>query len=232
MRTKEMIQLNNEKRKRLNEENLKLYEDMLVYVRLNTRKDEQQTEEVLLEILDHLLIAQAENKPAAMVFGDDPKAFCQELLDEIPSESKKTTGFFIAYIVLQFLAIISLVHGLLGFALHYFFQLGTAAYKINIGSGSIRILINLLLLYIIIHLILKWIKSSTFKENKRSNTVSFLYTWIICSLCIGAWIAIPLILPIPDFGASFHIPLLSFAVIGALLYLVSMILNKKLHILP
>ncbi|WP_347862474.1 hypothetical protein U0355_04750 [Salimicrobium sp. PL1-032A] len=59
MQKKEMIKSNNEKRKELTEENREYYEDMLLYIRLSYSKSEQDMEEVLAELLDHLLEAQS-----------------------------------------------------------------------------------------------------------------------------------------------------------------------------
>ena len=47
MNSKDIIKLNNNLREKLSEENKEVYEDMLVYIRLNANKSEQQTEEVL-----------------------------------------------------------------------------------------------------------------------------------------------------------------------------------------
>ena len=61
MNAQDMIELNNKKRELLTPENEVAYSDMLVYLRLSN-VPEQQMEELLLEILDHLIEAQAENK--------------------------------------------------------------------------------------------------------------------------------------------------------------------------
>lgn len=89
MNSQELIKLNNKKREKLNEENLKYYEDMLVYLRLSFLKSEQETEELLNELLDHLLEAQEEGKDFTEVFGDDPKQYANELLGEIPKSMTK-----------------------------------------------------------------------------------------------------------------------------------------------
>ena len=73
MNVKEMVELNNQRRKLLTKENLKYYEDMLVYIRLSYDKSDQEIEEVLLELLDHLLEAQKEGRTAKEVFGRNPK---------------------------------------------------------------------------------------------------------------------------------------------------------------
>lgn len=61
MTEKEMVALNNERRQQLTKENKAYYEDMLVYLR-TSRIPAIKTEELLLEMLDHLLAAQKEGK--------------------------------------------------------------------------------------------------------------------------------------------------------------------------
>lgn len=61
MNAQDMIKLNNKQRELLTPENEVAYSDMLVYLRLSN-VPEQQVEELLLEILDHLIEAQRENK--------------------------------------------------------------------------------------------------------------------------------------------------------------------------
>jgi DNA-binding ferritin-like protein (Dps family) len=78
------ITLNNEKRKLLTTENEKIYCDMLEYIRISSIMSEQAAEEVLIDVLDHLLDAQAHGKTAYDVFGKDPKAYCDELIDALP----------------------------------------------------------------------------------------------------------------------------------------------------
>ncbi|MGQ0516245.1 hypothetical protein ACT453_35000, partial [Bacillus sp. D-CC] len=63
MNAQDMIKLNNKQRELLTPENEVAYSDMLVYLRLSN-VPEQQVEELLLEILDHLIEAQRENKNA------------------------------------------------------------------------------------------------------------------------------------------------------------------------
>ena len=62
MNAEQLAELNFEKRKELTKENLKYYEDMLLYIRLSYDKSEQETEEILSELLDHLLEAQKEGR--------------------------------------------------------------------------------------------------------------------------------------------------------------------------
>ncbi len=225
MNTKELVALNNEKRKQLNKENLAYYEDMLVYIRLNFNKSEQQMEELLLELLEHLLQAQEEGKSAASVFGDDPKAYCQELIGEIPNEQTKQQIPFIACLALQFLASISFVTGIVLIGLYYFFGLGSNTVSISLGTGLVVILIFLALLYSFIFVIFKWLKHSSFKEEQPKKWVEFIQLWLISSVHIALFVFIPRF--IPDFGPVITLNAIWFAVIGVVLYLASYLIKKS-----
>ena len=70
---KKIIAENNEKRNLLSKDNEEYYTNFLTYVRSSFFKDEYATEEILLEMLDHVLLAQEEGKSAEAVFGKQPK---------------------------------------------------------------------------------------------------------------------------------------------------------------
>ena len=88
MKVEDLIKENAEKQKLLTEENEKVYGDILLYIRLSS-VDEKWSEELLLEILDHILEAQEEGKSAREIVGNDPKAYCEELLAELPKDNNK-----------------------------------------------------------------------------------------------------------------------------------------------
>ncbi len=107
MKAKDMIELNNRKRKLLTPENEAAYGDMLVYLRLSN-VPEHQVEELLLEILDHLIEAQAENKNAYDIFGDDLQPYCDELIAALQLNIRKFSliirliGFISLLLAIQF----------------------------------------------------------------------------------------------------------------------------------
>ena len=86
--TKDLVRENNQKQKLLTKENEKLYSDFLLYIRTNFNVSEQEGEEILMDILDHLLAAQEEGRTAEDLFGDDPKAYADELIELLPSPKK------------------------------------------------------------------------------------------------------------------------------------------------
>ncbi|MEN2769238.1 DUF1129 family protein [Ornithinibacillus xuwenensis] len=228
MNSKDIIKMNNDLREELSEENKKIYEDMLVYIRLNANKSEQQTEEVLLELLEHLLQAQSEGKTAKDVFGDDFKVYCDELIEEIPGEKKSQALLFGSYIIMHYLAILSTFYGASSFLLHQFFDIGSIEFTFSLGSGAAIILIDLILLYFFIKVVFRWMKGSTFREKEIKKWVEFLQIWLICVVFIGLSLAVTIFMP--DFGGPISIPVLTFVGVGIILFIVSFVLNKKYRI--
>ncbi|MFD5262181.1 DUF1048 domain-containing protein [Bacillus wiedmannii] len=104
MNAQDMIELNNKKRELLTSENETAYGDMLVYVRLSN-VPEHQVEELLLEILDHFIEAQAENKNAYDIFGDDLQSYCDELISALPAQTKLEKTSLIGFVISLLLAI-------------------------------------------------------------------------------------------------------------------------------
>lgn len=224
MKAKDIIKINNQKRDELNEENLAHYEDMLLYIRLSSSKSEYDTEEILLELLEHLLQAQEEGKRAKDVFGYNLKEYCQEIIEEIPNETRKKQLRFATYIILYFLAIYSFISGISGFGLYYMFNIGSAMTTVSIGSGIATIIIDLLILYLIIVGILKWLKSSVFTNKKQNKWIEFLQIWGFSVVSIGVFVLV--IYLMPSFGPIISIPTISFAGIGIVLYLGSLLFKK------
>ena len=62
-------------------------------------------EELLLEILDHLIEAQAENKNAYDIFGNDLQSYCDELIAALPAQTKLEKTSLIGFVISLLLAI-------------------------------------------------------------------------------------------------------------------------------
>lgn len=221
-----MIALNNEKQKELTAENEQYYGDMLIYIRLSSGKSEQQTEEVLLELLDHVLQAQAERRSAEDVFGSDPKAYCRELIGEIPQETRRRQIRFSTQIILQFLGIIIFMNGIINSGMYYFFNLGSDITTFAVGSVTVIAVIDIFILYISIAIIFKWVASSLFKHHaKRKKWIDFLQLWGIFMLQIGVFVAV--IYFMPDFGTVVQMPTISLIAVGIILFLLSYLFKKS-----
>ena len=90
MNAAEMVELNNQLRKQLNEENAKYYENLLVYIRSQAfAKSEQETEDIALEILQDILEAQKHQQTAEDYFGKQPKEVADELVRQMSFSTKE-----------------------------------------------------------------------------------------------------------------------------------------------
>ncbi|HDR8181890.1 TPA: DUF1129 family protein [Bacillus thuringiensis] len=153
MNARDMIELNNKKRELLTSENETAYGDMLVYLRLSS-VPEHQVEELLLEILDHLIEAQAENKNAYDIFGNDLRSYCDELISASPAQTKLEKTSLIGFVISLLLAIQFGIDAIVSFFILIFennVEQFTPAFSIpgTILSVSLIILGILLTLYLL-----------------------------------------------------------------------------------
>lgn len=99
MKTNQMIEENNQLRRRLNHDNRVYYEDLLLYVRFKSfAKNEAQIESFLLDVLQDLVAAQKDGRSAINYFGKSPKDVADAFLAEVPQnfwEMVKLTGIVI-----------------------------------------------------------------------------------------------------------------------------------------
>lgn len=225
MHAHDLVKLNNEKRTELNEQNLSSYEEMLVYIRSKGSLSEQATEEILYELLEHLVEGQKEGKQATDIFGDDLKAYCDELIGEIPKEKSSRNAMFLGYLGVDLIGTIFLTLGIIGMGLFYFFEIGTGAVTIHIGSAILAILVNLVLIALFVWVILKWVNRDSFKEEKKGKWGEFFQIWLICTAFIG--MSLLAFRFMPDFGEEMSISLLTVIIIGAALKVSTFALNRK-----
>ncbi|WP_019910800.1 DUF1129 family protein [Paenibacillus sp. HW567] len=221
----ELIQWNLEKRSKLTGKNREYYEEMLLYIRLSSGRSEQQTEELLLELLDHVMEAQEDGRSAEQVFGANPKAYCDELIGEIPREKLKKRMLFAARMTLIFLSVTNFFSGILGAGMYYLFDLGSGTTEFSAGSTTVIFIVDVLILYVFILAVMHWLKASTFRKAKTSIWREFLQMWVMCMLHIGLFVAV--IVWTPDFGPAASIPTIALVGIGVGFYLISLLLKSK-----
>jgi uncharacterized membrane-anchored protein len=164
---KQYIEENNEKRELLKEENLKIYEDFLVYFRSDLRIAEREAEELLLELLDHLLIAQQEGRPASALLGEDPRAYADELISGLPREKKKNVLTFVGSQIVASLGWFSLVIGLVHLILPRFTDVREV---MTLGNMLLLALAVMFLSGLGVNIMFKLIRSTLFKEKKQQRS--------------------------------------------------------------
>lgn len=208
--TKELVRENNEKRELLTKENEKLYSDFLLYIRTNFKVSEQEGEEILMDILDHLLAAQEEGRTAEDLFGDDPKAYADELIELLPSPKKRSVAVFAVSQVFSFAAWYALGTGTITGALSFFTDY---EYSFRLGTASLIVLFLLAVIYAGIKLIFSLIRSSLFRKKPARG----IY-WKAGLFGSGSMALVMLLLWIlPDFGPELTLQWYVYLALGVIL---------------
>lgn len=224
MNVKELIKENNEKRKNLTPENEKFYTDLMLYIRTKLSVSEKQAEEVLMEMLDHLLEAQSEGKTARQVFGENPKGFADEIIEQLPHEEKRDMVKFVAQISLTLVGWFLVTRGLVIALFESSSDAGTTVYIIPalIVLGLIALTVTLA-----VKLVFSLIHRSLFNErssDKRNMIKAGLFGAGSFAVIVAAQFLIP------DFGPSFDFPWTASLGVGGAFLLVSWLMKKMSNV--
>ncbi|MEX3620950.1 DUF1129 family protein [Viridibacillus arvi] len=160
---KKLISDNNEKRKLLTKENEIYFDKLLVYIRAHLLLSERQSEEVLTEILDHLLLAQGEGKTASDVFGSNPKVYAEEIVRGLPKEKKGNLLTFGVEILCDIIGWFIII-GAIG---RYF----TKSDQIYLYSSIINVVAVVAIGSGLLYVILTQLKKGAFEEKMSKRTV-------------------------------------------------------------
>ncbi|KAA8324429.1 hypothetical protein FE407_07430 [Leuconostoc carnosum] len=176
MKTKEMIEMNNELRKNLNGENKIFYENLLLYLRIEGfARDENKIETHLLMILQDILEAQNDGIAAETYFGKNPKVIADELLAEMPRSPWEVikTGL---YVVMGYMGVSFLP------------ALMAAGKPVDIGALGL----SGLYLFSIVLILFKYIGRTIYNVNImiQNKILKFLATFIAVSIGIAPVILI------------------------------------------
>ncbi|SFG28327.1 Uncharacterized membrane-anchored protein [Planifilum fulgidum] len=212
-----------EKIQGLTEENRKVYEDMLAYLRLSYNKSERETEEILLELLNHLLEAQKAGKSAEEIFGPDPKRLAQQIVGELPALIPSKWWLMIAMGAAYFFAVHALLSG--GFDLvMYLLGKGSWIQEVHVGSVVAKSVVSLMIGFGFALLILHYMRWSCFRDIRKAEEM--LITGLFAIVPTGAFMAV--IYLIPPIGPVLTVPLYASLIIGAGLFMLGYKLQKAL----
>ncbi len=224
MNVNELIKQNNEKRENLNEENNKYYTNLMLYIRTKLTLSEKQAEEVLMEMLDHLLEAQEEGKTARQVFGENPQAFADELIEQLPKEEKRDMVKFVGQLAFSLLGWFLVARGLVPLLFSDFVYVSTTVYiiptLINFGLLAGIVFLSVKVIFGLIH-------QSLFKE-KSTDKMNMIKVGLFgagsFAVILGANYFIR------GFGPSFEFPWSASIGAGTVFLLISWLLKfKKKH---
>lgn len=222
MKAKHLIEENNRKREQLTPENEKYYSDMLIYIRLQLTLSEQQSEEVLMEMLDHLLDGQNEGKNARDIFGDDPKQYADEIILNLPKEKKREVIPFVSRLVLDLVSWMLMIRGVV-------ILVSSQIKNEDVGS-SVYLFSSLLTLALIlgsiafgVWFIFRTIQRSLFNEH-ASEKKNMVKVGFFGAISMGLIMAATMF--IPEFGPSFHFSWWASILTGSVLWVIVLTLKK------
>lgn len=215
-----LIEENNEKRERLNDENLALYEEFLLWIRTDLRVDEQAGEEVLMDLLDHLLESQEEGKSGKELFGDRPQDYADELIEALPREKKRNAAIFIFSQFLSLAGWFSIAYGAVYIVLSFFTEVDT-----EIALGSILTLLTTVAFaaFLAIWMIFKMMRSTLFRP-KKSRTQEYLKAGLFGAAAFG--IIVLLVWLIPEFGPVLQLEWWVYVLIGVALIAMAKLIDR------
>lgn len=218
---KKLIEMNNTKRKQLTKENEKYYSDLLLYIRSVFGPSEQKTEEILMEILDHLLEGQKEGKTAHEIFGNNPKEYADEIISLLPKENIRNRAKFATYLILNMLGSLLFFWGIIFFIASQFKEVDNQFY---IFKMAICLLVTIGATFILIHYIFRVVNQSIFpdKKNDKKNFIKVGFAGMLaCVIIICAFRFTP------DFGPKITINWYIYVMIGFVIWLVSKLIERK-----
>ena len=222
MKSKQLIEENNRKREQLTPQNDKYYSDMLIYIRLQLSLSEQQSEEVLMEMLDHLLDGQHEGKSAQDIFGDDPKRYADEIILNLPKEQKREVIPFILRIVIDLVSWMLMIRGVVILVFSQF-NIGNVSTSVYLFSTLFIFAFILGSITFGVWYIFRIIKQSLFKEkaNEKKNIVK---AGLFGAVSMGLIIAVSQFTP--EFGPAFHFSWWASLLTGGTLWVIVFMLKK------
>lgn len=212
---KKIIAENNEKREILSTDNKAYFEDFLTYTRSNFLKDDRAREEVLLEMLDHLLLAEKDGKSAETVFGQNPKELADDVIENLPTEPFKYVFAFGLELIATLLACYTIVVGIMD-------MITAQAKTIYLGNAIIMVGILLATLAVLIYVIFYYLKKESFEKTKSKA----LYVYSILILLVGSFSPILLMKTLPHIGQEIELGRYGMFSIGCLLMLVTFLMKK------
>ncbi|MBD8068764.1 DUF1129 family protein [Bacillus sp. PS06] len=222
MNAKKLIEENNKKREELTPENEAYYSDMLIYIRLQFSLSEQQSEEVLMELLDHLLDGQKAGKTAKDIFGDDPKGFADEIIEHIPKEEKRKLVPFVGGIVADIVGWLLVIRGILFVILLQFTEVKTLVYPISVLC--IALVIAGFVIFTIIY-IFKLVQRSLFKgEQKGKSRIDTIKAGLVGAMGMAGVLLVAKFLP--EFGPAFDFSWWASLLVGGIILLVLKVKKK------
>ncbi|EJO5346172.1 DUF1048 domain-containing protein [Clostridium botulinum] len=172
---KELIKSTNKLSESLNDMNYEIFTNIVCYLRTSSLS-ERQCEESIQEILDMFLAAENNNKPIENIIGNNPKEFCDEII-----ESYATKKFSKENVIVNLKIILNsfFILWTINIVFDYIPNMIKSKSLILNYSFSLPFVINTLLITILSFGIFKYIGNSSFKKENSSFNIGFLLFYIV-----------------------------------------------------
>lgn len=207
---KELLRKNNKREKEIHKSNDGIYTDMVVYLRgsdMTMYNQELVREDLIQMILD----GQDRGEDIQKVMGSNYKEVCDEIIENMPKKTKAQKAGDILNSTLSIICIL----GIITIAKSIINSVVSGEKNIAL-SLSIGDIINMVIIIIVANLIVNYVCKHSFNNIKQNKVLSFIKTWLLCTLLIGVMImcayfldtivvAIPLIIAIIIIGIVFVI---------------------------
>lgn len=207
MQVKQLVALNNERKKVLTTTNLKFYDDLLVYIRLSSLKDERAKEEVLMELLEHLIEAQQNGKNAEEVFGKKPKQLAEDIVASLPSMKKASMIPFMLETILLLVGVYIASTGIFNLILKENFT-------VSIVSSLIYLAVLIGGFLILLQILLKQLQNTSITKSK----MPFVYATI--AIAVYIFVVGSVVTFVPTIGQSFIVTPVMMLVTGIVLLVI------------
>ncbi|WP_195510327.1 DUF1129 family protein [Clostridium tyrobutyricum] len=175
-----IINLNNQLREKLSNENKEYYEQLLLYIRsAGLFYDDYEIENLLLQILQDIISAQNDSQSAEDFFGKSPQVAADELIHNLGKCSKKQT-----------LKLVMLIFGI-----SFFFTILNTLTDPDKGINILILILNGILSFLIVGIVFFIIHKSVYTKIIKGKIASFVVLWVFCVLIIGSFVLIQLFTP-------------------------------------
>jgi DNA-binding ferritin-like protein (Dps family) len=169
MNTTEMRQRMAELQQELTKDNKTAFEKMALFISASSRT-ERDKKELLLELLEHLVLAQKDGKSANDIFGDDLEAYCRELISNMTKPALKLKLLDFVFFGLGAVDFFALTQGILNVLFLPFFP------EIIGETNLLTVAFLFLITYGMTMSIFYLFKHYVFKENGKLKMILFPLT--------------------------------------------------------
>ncbi|MDS0525901.1 hypothetical protein NNC19_09450 [Clostridium sp. SHJSY1] len=190
---KELIMGLNKAKENLSEENRKIFDGIIIYIRSSNIKT-RDAEEFLQQTLDNFISAEHQNISIETYLGtSDIKGYCKEIVDTYKSTYSKFSliGQYVYYGALGLTILFSIAY--LSQNLQSILKNGLSNFSLNMFITPI-IVLELILVIPLTLAAFTWTRLQSFKEyTKKQSVIEFLVMWVIMMLFIGSLVLIGLL---------------------------------------